>query len=153
MSLAVAGRPTNLRLPPDAAAVPVDSDMFNICERVKEISPNLYIILVTDSTDHSFVIMEQAKDGVDYLVFRVSKLDGRVLDKLKYLMAHPLSERLMILEKEEYRLEEERKEREFEELYERVGRPMWTQLEHDGFIQRKTSYPKRGVKPSGGAAQ
>jgi hypothetical protein len=153
MSLAVAGRPTNLHLPPGTAAIPVSSDMFDICSRVAEIDPNLYIVLTMQGSSHAYVIMEKCRDGVDRLVFRVNVLDQRVLNRLKYLMTHPLDERLKILEKEEYELKAEKAEREFEELYERVGRPMWTQLEHDGFIQRSVSYPKRGVKADGSGSR
>jgi hypothetical protein len=42
-------------------------------------------------------------------------------------------------------MEAESREREFEDLYESMGRPMWTDLERCGFIQRGSSYAKRGV--------
>jgi hypothetical protein len=32
-----------------------------------------------------------------------------------------------------------------EQFYERMGGPMWTELERDGFIQRPVSYPKRNA--------
>jgi len=63
----------------------------------------------------------------------------------------PLAERLAKLEKDEYKIEADRKEAQLDDLYERVGRPMWTQLEHDGFIQRGVSYPKVGVSKPGQA--
>lgn len=150
MGLAVAGRPTNLRLPPEAAAMAVESDMYAICERVREISPRLFIVLIADSRSHAYAIMEQCEDGVDRLIFRVKELDGRVLNRLREILAMPLQERLAKLEKDEYRHREEAAEHQFEELYERLGRPMWAQLEHDGFIQRNRSYPKRGVKATSG---
>lgn len=147
MSLAVAGRPTNLHLPPEAEAIPVDSDLYEICERIKEISRDLYILLtIYPDGGQTYVIMEKCKDGVDRLCYRVKELDGRVLDKLRWMLHMPLDERLAKLEAEEYKIEEERIDQEHEELYERVGGPMWHDLEKCGFIQRPVSYPKRGVK-------
>lgn len=146
MSLAIAGRPTNLHLPPDVAAVPVSSDVYGICDRISQVSRRLYIILVTDSKSHTFIIMEKCEDGQDRLVFRVKELDGRVIKRLEEMMSLPLEVRIAKLEKDAYRYREEAEEAAFEELYDRLGGPMWSQLEHDGFIQRNKSYPKRGIK-------
>jgi hypothetical protein len=93
--------------------------------------------------------MEHCKDGVERLVFKVAALDARVEKRLHELMHMPLAARLAQIEKDQYRLEAEEKEYELDDLYERVGRPMWTQLEHDGFIQRGVSYPKAGVATKG----
>lgn len=139
-------RPSNLHLPPGARALAVDSDLYDICGRVAEIDKSLHIVLLEGDDKHCFAIMEHCPD-MERLVFKVKELDARVLQKLQKIMAMPLQERLALLEKEEHRLAEQEQERELDDLYERVGRPMWTQLEHDGFIQRGVSYPKRGVKP------
>lgn len=150
MSLVIPGmaRPSNLHLPEDASAIPVSSDLYDICNRIKAISPRLYVILIDFGTHkgYNYAVMEHCEDNVDRLVFRCEELDDRVLKRLRHLMALPLDVRLVELEKEETRKNEELEENAFEELYERFGRPMWTELERCGFIQRRTSYAKRGVK-------
>lgn len=137
-------------LPPEVRHVSLDSDVYNICERVKEISPDLHIVVLANDEQHVFAIMEHCADGVERLVFKVSELDKRVLDKLNELMAVPLKTRIERLEKENHRFEQQEREREFEEFYETFGAPMWRQLEHDGFIEsRGKSFPKSGVASKG----
>lgn len=138
--------PSNLHLPSDTMVREIDSDVYNICGQIRSISPRLFVVLLTGQDEYSFAIMEHCIDNVDRLVFRVKELDQRVLRKLYQLMELSLADRMDQLEKDEWKLEQEQKEADLEEMYERVGRPMWTQLEHDGFIQRGVSYPKRGVK-------
>lgn len=147
--ITVAGRPSNLVLPEGTAVTEVESDLYNICDRVKGISPRLSIILADSGEKYAFIVMEHCADGVERLVFKVRELDGRVVKRLEQLMAMPLAARYEELEKQAYRLEQEEHENQMEELYERLGRPMWTQLEHDGFIQRGVSYPKTGVAKPG----
>lgn len=139
--------PTNLRLREDVRVRMVDSDMYDICSRIKEIDSNLFIIdLEDDDEKHCYAIMETAIDGTEMLVMRVHALDERVLTRLRQLASVSLQERVQQAERDHFRFEQAEKEREFNELYERVGRPMWTQLEHDGFIQRGVSFPKKGAK-------
>ena len=146
-------KPTNLVLGDTMKATYVDGDMFNICERIKEISPDLYIVLLEKDDKFAYAVMEHCVDGVERLVFKVKELDARVCDKLRYLLAMPLAERVAEIEKQEYRLEADRREQEQEELYERFGRPMWTELERTGFIRRGVSYPKRGAAGGKGSAK
>lgn len=149
MSLAIPIQPSNLRL---SRKIPIDSDVFNICERVKELDPRLTIhaydppVHVGDKT-YNYGISEQCDDGVERLVYRVEALDGRIIEHLQYLLHVPFERRFAIAERLADAAEEERKEADLDELYETMGRPMLTQLEHDGFIQRPRSYAKRGVKP------
>lgn len=139
--------PSNLHVPKGTKVKVIDSDLYGICERVKEIDPNLFIILLEGDSGANFSIIEKCKDGVDRLVFRVKELDGRVIKKLQRLMGMDLMERLAELEKMEYEAEAKQKEEEFEDLYQKVGEPMRRQLWHDGFIDhRGKSYPTRGVK-------
>lgn len=138
-------RPTNLHLPEGMSAVFVDSDMFDICERVKEISPRLYIILLTDDKNYAYTIMEHCVDGVDRLVFKRRQLDARVLAELRQIMSVPLEERVKRLEKEHEKILADYHESQLDDMYEQIGRPMWTDLERCGFIQRPVSYPKTGV--------
>jgi hypothetical protein len=116
--------------------------MYDICSRIKEVDPSLFIIVVDDKNSHSFIIMEHCSDGVDRLVWKVKELDQRVIDKALRLKAIPFEHRFAEAEKEEKRMEEEAKEEQFEELYERMGAPMIREFERAGFIQRNRSYPK-----------
>lgn len=137
--------PTNLSLPPGATATYVDADMFDICERVREISDRLLIVLLEHSATEtmSYSIMEHCDDGVARQIFKVKALDARVLDKLRELMSVPLAERYRRVEAENHRFEQADHEDAMDRLYEDMGRPMWTELEKCGFIQRGVSYPKR----------
>lgn len=142
--------PSNLVLPPGIEPRMVESDVYGICERVAEISPRLKVV-VLEGQEHPFAIMESCDDGVERLVFKVRELDNRVVEKLRRIMAMPLSERLRQIERDERRFKEQERERELEELYERVGRPMWTLLDRCGFLEapRGVSYPKAGVATRG----
>lgn len=148
MSVIVPGhsRPSNLHLPEGTNVREIDSDVYNICTQLKGISNRLFVVLLEGDDQYSFAVMEHCIDDVDRLVFRVKELDQRVVRKLYKLMELSLSDRMDQLEKDEYRMQQEQKELELDELYERFGRPMLSQLEHDGFTQRPVSYPKRGVK-------
>lgn len=141
-------RPTNLHLRESVQMRMVEGDVYDIANRVKGVDPSLFIVQLEEGGDCAWAVMEHCADGVERLVFRTDALDARVVEKLRYLMARPLHERLAEAEEIEHKFAEAEKERDLDELYERMGRPMWTQLEHDGFIQRGVSYPKRGVKPT-----
>lgn len=142
-------RPSNLHLGPGTQHVAVEADMYGICERIKEVDPSLHVVLLSSDDKWCFAIMELCADGVERLVFKVKELDERVIAKLRRLMALPLKQRLARLEKDEFKFYADKKERELDELYEQLGRPMWTQLERCGFIQRPVSYPKLGVAAPG----
>jgi len=142
MSLVIPGvaAPNNLRLAEGSKGRLIQSDLYDICSRVAEVSPNLYIVELEGNDQHAFAIMEKCKDGVDRLAIKVKQLDGRVIDRLKYLMSMPLTARLEQLEKDEHRLQEEQKEEELEKLYEQVGDPMRYQFIKDGFADRHSFY-------------
>jgi len=145
--------PSNLHLAEGTRASYVDGDLYRICDRMREVDQSLYAVQLSDDQRYAYAIMEDCEDGVQRLIFKVKELDGRVIEKLRYLMARPLHERLTEIEAMHHRLEADRKENELDELYEKLGRPMWTQLEHDGFIQRGVSYPKLGVTSRGRRAR
>lgn len=146
--------PSNLHLRPTVKTRFVENDVFDICNRIKAIDPNLYVIELIEGDKAKFAIMERCADGVERLIYRVDELDGRVVERLRYLAAVPLQERLAALEKDEHEFEAERKDNELEELYENLGRDMWQQLEHDGFSgPRGVSYAKRGVTGGRGSAR
>lgn len=147
-ALALPTTPSNLKLPPSVWHKIVDADVYGICDRIREVSASLFIVLLENDPVHNFAIMERCEDGAERLVFKVVELDGRVVQKLEHLQAIPLKERFEQIERENHRFEEQERERQVDDLYERVGAPMWRDLEQCGFIQRPVSYPKRGVKPS-----
>lgn len=150
MSALTLPAPSNLRVPRGTQTTLVESDVFNICERVKEISPSLYIFAIDppqqkgDRT-YRYAVCEHCADGVERLVIRVEELDARLIDNLRYMLAVPMSERLDRLEAQEREADEKRKEDQLSEMYERIGRPMLTDLEKCGFITRPVSYPKSGA--------
>lgn len=149
IELAVGTVPANLVLPPGTLPVPVNSDMYRICDRIREIDESLYIVLL-EGQKYPYAIMENCKDGTSRLVFKVYELDARVLDKLRRLMSMPLHYRIKKLEQENHRFEQQEHEQEMERLYEEIGRPMWTMLEKCGFIDgRGVSFPKAGVATRG----
>lgn len=137
--------PTNLRLRPTVQVRYVDSDMYDICQRIKELDDRLFIIDLEEGSSHAYAIMETATDGTEMLVCRVKELDERLLQKLRYYAAVPLDHRIRLFDAEEKRDREKWLEDSMEELYDRMGGPMWHQLEHDGFAQRGVSYAKKGV--------
>jgi hypothetical protein len=139
-------RPTNLHLREGDKARLVSDDLFHIADRIREVSPNLYILELEQGTREAkrfgLAIMEHCDDGTDRLVFRTSveNLDGRVLDRLRKIMSVDLHTRLAILDKEREKWEDEQHENEMEELWDAMGGDMWVQLERSGFIQRPVSY-------------
>lgn len=145
LDLVLPFRPSNLELPPGYADLHVNGDVYRICERVAEISPDLFVCPLPAAREPwRFAIGEHCRDGVDRLIFWCRELDDRVIKELARMMAMPLHARLKKCEADEYKFDADEKERELDDLYENVGRPMWTQLEHDGFIQRGVSFPKSG---------
>lgn len=140
-------RPTNLHFGADVHVQLIDSDLYHICERLREISPSLSVVAARRGDEILYNIMETCPDGLERRIFKAKHLDGRVLKHIEKIMGIPFEVRFEEAAKEVDRFEEAQKEEQLDELYERLGRPMWTQLEHDGFIEtRSTSYPKRGVK-------
>jgi len=135
-------RPSNLHLNPETDKVRfVSADMYQIAERIREISDRLYLVeLQRESAEGSkfgYALMERCTDGVDRLVMRVAAdaLDARVLKRLRYMMALDLHERIAICDRDRAKWEAEQQENAAEELFERLGAPMHRQLAHDGFIE------------------
>ena len=150
LTLPSSTKPHNLRLAPSATAKMIDGDMYNICERIRELDESLFIVELEHSATetHAFAIMEDCADGTQRLVFKVNELDGRVVDKLRRIMAIPFAERLAQCERECYEFEAEEARKSEEDMFERVGMPMLGELERCGFIKRPRSYAKSG--PTGG---
>lgn len=135
--------PNNLHFAEDVKATIIEADLYNICERLREVDPSLFIILLEDGNDHRFTIMEKCDDGWDRLVWSVDALDARVIDKARYLKSVPFEHRVDEAEKVEARMIAEKEAEAFEEFYDKLGGPMKRQFAHDGFIDpiNSTSYP------------
>lgn len=143
-------RPSNLHMIPwqlDEHGIPIISqarlvthDMFMICERIKEISPRLYLMELErtsrEGTKFGYAIMENCEDGVQRVYRRVTKeqLDGRLLEQLRYDMALTLQERIEKIDREIASWEADQAEDEREKLWEQIGGPMQIELERNGFI-------------------
>lgn len=159
LTLPTGAKPTNLQLPPGVNAQYIDSDVFDICGRLAEVDKSLYVLVITGRPGTDFFIMEDCGDGVQRMVFRVGAdheidaLDTRVVNKCKMLMSLPLMMRVAAIQREIDKREAARVENSLEELYENVGRPMWTSLDKCGFIDRPVSYPKLGVTARGKRAR
>ena len=142
MGLVAAGAPSNLR---SSFGHLVESDVFDICKRIKEIDPNLLVYVMPEASRKRWSIVENCRDGVERFVFHTDELDGRVIEKLQYLLRVPFSERFDAAERLEAKAQEEQKQRELDQLYETIGAPMLRDLDRCGFIQRPRSYAKRGI--------
>jgi hypothetical protein len=146
-NLLVAARPHNLRYDRN---VEVSGDVYNICDRLAELDPSLYIypldppVALGDKV-YRFSVIEQCGDGVDRLVMRVTELDARILEHIQYLLRVPFKQRFAEAERRADLLEAEHREAEMDSLVETMGMPMLRQLHHDGFSQRRTVYAPTGV--------
>lgn len=142
--------PNNLHFADDVRATIIESDLYDICTRLHEIDPTLFIILLEDGNSHRFTIMEHCADGWDRLVWSVNELDQRILQKAAYLKKIPFEHRLEEAEKVEAKMKAEQENDAFEEFYEKLGGPMRSQLRHDGFTEGNfTDYAKRSGKRNG----
>lgn len=142
--------PSNLHLRPSVKARFVDGDMFDICERLAEVDPTLYIVELAEGDDAVYAIMEACLDGQQRLVCKVDALDGRVIQRVQKLLFVPFEHRLAAIEAENEKFEREHHENILERQYEQIGAAFQRQLWHDGFIEhRETSYAKRGVAQPG----
>lgn len=152
MSIDIPGTaaPNNLHFGVDVRATIVDGDLYNICERIKEVDPRLFIVVLDKKSDddYSFAIMEHCDDGWDRLVWRVKELDQRVLTKAERLRKIPFERRMEEAEAMEARMKAEDEADAFNELYERLGAPMRRELANTGFIDpiNYTSVPKVSKK-------
>lgn len=149
MSLIVAGRPTNLHPPLGSKAFEYSGDVYMVCERIKDkFGDRVYIVVMDDGSNYCFTAMERCDDGTDLMIKKYTELTPAIIDDLDFMLRIDLKQRIRILEAENDKWEKDWHEAAAERQYEEIGRPMWTELERSGFIQRPVSYPKAGV--SGG---
>lgn len=140
-------RPENVRVPHGTRSHMVEHDVFRIAERLKEISPNLYLYALDPPVPfgdklYCWSVNEFCQDRVERLVARFEHLDARVVEYIEYLLHVPFEKRFAEAERAEERYEQECREAEHAELYENLGGPMRSQLFHDGFAVSPTSYRK-----------
>lgn len=141
----VMGKPSNLVLPPGTGVMPVEGDLYNICQQLHDLWPQLHVVLLTHDEAYAFAVMEEAKDGTMMLVKKYKELDGRVMKDFQRYFSLSLEARVAERDKEAEKRKAEYEEARFEEFYENFGGPMYTELERCGFIQRRESYAKTGV--------
>ena len=142
--------PTNLRLPDGVRAQHIESDLYGICERLKEYDSAMSIVMLQQGDLVRWAIMERGPDGVERQVCRVKELDARVLDDVRKMAAIPLKERMRIIEAE---IAEERRQRDIiadEELYEKIGGSFYDNLYKCGFTHNAKPM---SVRPLGPAAK
>lgn len=133
--------PTNFRS--DGTEV-IDSDVFNICERLREISRSL--VLRYDHAQEKFIVSEVCEDGVERFVKKYDELTPQIESDMRYLLGVPFAERVKELERENEKFEQQFHEDEMDRLWYQLGEPMLHQLHKDGFTDHNPkSYAKRGV--------
>lgn len=87
--LLLTGSPDNLRLPNYLRGARVmTSDVFSVCERIRELDPNLYVVL-HEKHELPFVVMERCRDGEERLVKRYKELSSAIIDDLKRMLSVP----------------------------------------------------------------
>lgn len=147
--------PSNLYFDEGVKTMPVDNDMYGICERVREISPSLKIIFQTQDDLWQYVIMEHCEDGVERLVMKVGpqhdikELDGRVITRLQRMRKLPLKERIARFDADAKKRRAKADAENMEKLYEDVGAPMLHELYRNGFADKPVSIAKAGVATHG----
>lgn len=145
-------RPANLVVSPGCRPRVLTSDIYDICERVRELDPSLYIIELAsdDPRPYRYVVMERCTDGVDRMALRVreGELDGRVIEKLRYQLAVPFHDRVARLERDLEAWERQYREDELDRLVDEIG-PRFQKMLHDcNFVHtpRPTSFPRRSIR-------
>lgn len=105
----------------------VDSDVFNIAERVRELDPSLRVVL-HENHERPWVVVERCADGEERFVARYAELDARVVDDLRYMLAVPFDQRLAKVA------------REAEESNERLGRMTDEQFDRFAWDFKRSLY-------------
>lgn len=146
MSFVLQGRPSNLHPPVGSHVNEVESDVYHVCERIKEkFGDKVYIVVMDDGSNYCFTAMERCADGTDMLIKKYKELTPAILNDLDFMLRIDLKQRMRIIEAENDKWEADWAEAAAEKQYEEIGAPMWVELERAGFIQRPKSYAKSGV--------
>lgn len=148
----VAHVPKNFR--DDFGELVVEGDTHMVCDQLAKISPNL-LVRRRKRLDNSYeyIVSEICIDGKERWVMRRDYLDPRLVKDIEYILHVPYEHRYAEAEKLEAKIEADNHEYELDKLYDQFGRPMLTELERCGFIQRPVSYPKRGVTGGRGSLE
>ncbi len=148
--LIVSGVPSNINVPRGVHVAEVTGDIYSICERLKEYDPRIRVTPLRDDANYKFSIGEIGPDGVLRQILMAEELDERIIERLRYIQAVPLTERVRAIEAD-YDKEQARKaDEEAEHLYETVGKTIHENLFSCGF----THMPKpMSVRPLNRAAR
>ena len=113
----------------------ITSDVFNVCERLQELNPRLFINVTQDHQTHktAFTIVEETPTGTA-VVFRCNALDARVVEHVRYLLHVPLNKRFAEAERIADKYEADAAKQEQERLVEEVALPMLRDLHETGFL-------------------
>lgn len=76
----------------------VESDVYNVVNRIKEIDPRLYVVL-HEGEKRPWVVMEQCADGEVRFVTRYEELSPKILDDLRHMLAVPFQARIDAMQK------------------------------------------------------
>lgn len=99
LGMLVTAVPDNMRLDVSGEKPAlIESDLWNIAERIKEIDPNL-VVVFHEGHSEPFTVMEQCRDGVTRFVARYKELDQRILEDLRFMQSIPFSERIQAVER------------------------------------------------------
>lgn len=142
--IAIAGVPSNIRMPEGSRATHVSSDLYGISLRLQELDGDLFIALL-EAPDGSvgWAVCETDRQGVESLIFRVGpgceidELDGRIIEKLNYLRSVPLAERIAKLEAEIDRERASAHENKLEQMYDSFGGTLYDALFRCGFVHEQ----------------
>ncbi len=144
--LVINGVPSNIRLPEGSRATHVDSDLYAISDRLRELDPSLFINLLEHTDGRAvWAVCETDRAGRASLIFRVGAgcevevLDGRVIEKINYIRRVPAAERMARLERELAREREAREADELDKLYESFGGTLYDNLFRCGFVMTPKS--------------
>jgi len=124
-----------LRLRPDQLNYNLDGDTLAWLEKLPEAvedGDKLFVVLHEDQ-EKPFYIMQTQDDGQVSLLWRTDHLGEDTYTALRRMRFIPLSKRLDEIERQEAKDEAAAKEAEMEELYERIGGPMYHMLHRYGF--------------------
>ena len=135
-------RPESLRVRGKAVPKLVESDVYNICNRIKQIDPSLFVVW-QEGQAKPWIVVEQCADGEQRMVERYEELDARILEDLQRMLRIPYGERFKKITAE-IDAHNERLRSETNRDMERIAWTMRRALRpatHDGYIQ--SFRPKR----------
>lgn len=98
MPAAIVPTPHGLRINGKYAKY-VESDIFNVCNRIKEIDRSLSILL-QEGHERPWVVVELCADGEERLVKRYEELTPAILSDLRRMLAVPFQQRIDEMQKE-----------------------------------------------------